>query len=117
MQLSPGIFREQAKSALLPAFPADSIRDGHSGIAVADVHVSVSGKVLTVQPLQSPDAAIRRELVRSLSKWTFLPTVAISDSKPVEIRGRVMFLFSLKNGMPKVIDLETQHSDGNSAKK
>lgn len=110
LRLVPTYISGFRHTLLRPAFPSESIRAGHSGIAVADVRVSGSGSVLEVHPLQAPDEAIRQELVNSLSKWLFTPTTAVRDGQPVEVEGRLMFFFSLRGGKPTVVDLTTEHA-------
>lgn len=113
----PGVFHSQVRSAIMPAYPRQSTEVGHSGLAVADVHVSTTGTVLDVKVLQAPDSAIGSELIKAVSKWSFRPTLTIPDKTPVEIVGRVIFSFSLKNGTPEVTDLVAEHIRASAEKK
>lgn len=109
VQVGPGVFRSQAKWVVTPIYPQQSVRAGHSGVAVADVHVTTRGVVESVKLLQAPDAAIGSELIRAVLSWTFHPLIAMPDKTPVESEGRVMFMFSLTNGVPQVTDLVGTH--------
>lgn len=111
VQVSPEVFRSQAQSVVMPAYPPQSAQAGHSGVAVADVRVSTTGVVEDVKLLQAPDAAIAPEVVKAVAHWIFHPMLTVPDKTAVEIEGRVMFMFSLKNGIPQVTDLVASHPE------
>jgi TonB family protein len=117
VQLGPGVFRAQVQKAIIPAYPPQSIQAGHSGVAVADVHVSSTGTVLGVILLQAPDASIGAEVIGAVSKWIFRPTLALPEKTPVEIEGRVILSFSLRGGTPRVTDLVVEHIQSTSKRK
>lgn len=110
VQLGPGVIRSQAQMIVMPVYPPQSVQAGHSGVAVADIYVSTKGVVEEVKLLQAPDAAIGSEIVKAVSRWTFHPMKTMPDKTPVEIEGRLMFMFSLREGTPKVTDLAGAHS-------
>jgi TonB family protein len=109
VEVSPAVFRVQAQTIAMPTYPASSVKAGHSGVAVAEVHVSQAGTVIGVTLLEAPDQAIGAEMTRALSRWRFRQTLEIQSGTPVEIQGRVILFFSLKNGTPQVQDLVAQH--------
>lgn len=117
VHVSAFIVHTQVRSSLTPEYPQESARAGHAGVAVADVHVSAVGSVLDVKLLEAPDPAIGSAVVKAVSKWTFAPVVTAADKTPVEFIGRVMFSFSLKSGVPTVVDLVAEHNNSKTAVK
>ncbi len=109
--LGPSVFRSQAVLAEIPKYPHESLSMGHQGTAAVDLSVSEVGKVITVDVLEAPDEAIRKELSGTLFKWRFKITRVAESGAAVATKGRLLFLFRKdKNGNPEVIDLVAQGS-------
>jgi len=104
-----GVLRHEAERVVMPEYPSVSFVDGHKGPAVAEVRVSIDGKVAHIRMLEAPDQAIAESVSSAVQKWRFHPfSVA---GRAVEVISRVVFYFRIVDGKPFVID------EGNGARK
>lgn len=105
-QTSPGenIMTESSllklsKKVVMPIYPVDAVRRGCSGLAIADLIITVRTSTIKVDVLEAPSTSISSELERSLKQWKIV--------FPMEMPGRVARVrviryFLLRKGVPVV---------------
>jgi TonB family protein len=106
------VFRNDALVSSMPRYPEDSIRAHHTGLVIAEVHVSDRGSVASIRLLQTVDTSISTEVEHVLKRWVFRPIKY--GGTPIECQGRLLFYFRIVNGKAVVIDavdeqLKRQH--------
>ena len=82
----------------MPLYPAASIKNKASGVAVAEILVSQDGRMEQVNVLQAPDAGVRETLEVVLMKWEFTKVVPTGQSKGVPFSSKLTFYFDVENG-------------------
>lgn len=100
--VGPGILRHFAESTVLPEYPAISFRARHTGVAVIEVTVSMTGRVSDTKILQAPDRQIASSVETALKGWTFRPLLL--SGKPITMKSRLIFYFRVANRKAVVID-------------
>lgn len=102
-EVVPGVLRSHATSAPLPVYPGHE-RNSKDGRVVVSVIVDVTGRVRTPQILETSDQGMANAVLAAVKKWEFKPFLAAENKKPVEVVGRLIFYFVVRNGRPLVID-------------
>lgn len=105
MKLKPGeeAFAENAYrhyyvlNTVMPTYPAESLRLGHQGVAVAEVRVSGQGRLLDERVLQAPDKAIGEAVAYALKQWRFRSAHG-SKGQPKVALSKLTFYFVIRGG-------------------
>jgi TonB family protein len=82
-----------------PVYPPEAKAKGVTGIVTLNAVIDKTGKVTSVEPLESPDATLTAAAVEAVGKWTYKP--AMKDGKPVKVRLHVTVSFILDTNPPK----------------
>jgi len=93
--------RQLARRAPAPVYPASSIANKNTGVAVAQVLVT-NGRDENVNILEAPDEEIGRAVRAAVAKWEFGSVVTVGTT-PKQARGKLIFYFRLVNGTPRVL--------------
>jgi TonB family protein len=75
-------------------YPKESLKKKIAGVAVAELQFNGEGDVVDVKIVESPDAETGNAVLEALKQWKFKPSQTI-DGKPVSIRGKITFYFSI----------------------
>lgn len=84
-------------------YPERSIRQGKSGVVVAEVHSSPQGTVTAVDILEAPDLAIGASVRRALAQWEFRVGDPLKNGGPVELSAKLVFYFEIQHGKGSVL--------------
>lgn len=76
-----------------PVYPPEAKAKGLTGIVTLNAVIDETGKVTSVEPLESPDAALTAAAVEAVGTWTYKP--AMKDGKPVKVRLHAKVFFQL----------------------
>ena len=88
--------RRLAITAPSPIYPAQSLANNVSGVVVAAVGIELSGKVRSVEIIESPDDATARAVQGAVRRWVFK---AVSLPGPGNlITGNLVFYFHITDG-------------------
>lgn len=82
-----------------PVYLPEAKAKGVTGIVTLNAVIDKTGKVTSVEPLESPDATLTAAAVEAVGKWTYKP--AMKDGKPVKVRLHVTVSFILDTNPPK----------------
>ena len=82
----------------MPRYPAGSVENDASGVAVAEILVGKDGHMERVSVLQAPDARIRKEVRDVLLKWEFKRTILDEFPDGLALRSKLIFYFEIENG-------------------
>ncbi len=82
-----------------PVYPPEAREKRLTGIVRLSAVIDETGKVTSVEPLESPDATLTAAAVEAVGKWTYKP--AMKDGKPVKVRLHVTVSFILDTNPPK----------------
>ena len=82
----------------MPQYPAASIRNNVSGIAVAEILVSKDGRPEQVNVLEAPDADIRNAVEEALMLWKFRRSTPKGNVDGVPLSSKLTFYFAVENG-------------------
>ena len=94
---------KMAVHTVLPTYPKPSLQARREGVVVAQVLVGPDGKMRTVDVLQAPHEEIGRATRDALMQWTFRTTLRTPDGKPTNIRSKLIFYFTIKDGKGLVL--------------
>jgi TonB family protein len=97
-----GVLRNLAKKMVMPEYPAESIKQGIKGRAVAQVDIDKGGNLTQVKIVETPDPRIEQAVVKAIKKWKFGRALAGEDKKSVRLRGKLTFYFVLDGGRARV---------------
>jgi len=105
VSMSAKVLRNMATTSAAPRYPVESLRSESSGVAVAEVLISMDGKVQSVRVLESPDRHIADAVATALRTWRFQQFHA--DRKVKTLRSRFVFYFRIgADRRGKVIDAQ-----------
>jgi TonB family protein len=76
-----------------PIYPPDLKAKGQTGVVTLIAVIDETGKVTSIEPLESPDAAFTAAAVEAVGQWTYKP--AMKDGKPVKVRLQCTVTFML----------------------
>ena len=82
----------------MPQYPAASIQNKVSGIAVAEILVSKDGRPEQVNVLEAPDAHIRNAVEEALTQWEFRSAGPNGSVDGVPLSSKLTFYFTVENG-------------------
>ena len=82
-----------------PRYPALSLENGASGVAVASIVVGLDGRMERVDVLEAPDADIAEALQDALERWV-LP---VHPSGPLRTAATMVFYFLIEAGEGRVV--------------
>lgn len=97
-----GVVRKAAKTTIKPTYPASSKKRGTQGLAVVLVEINEAGKVTDVSVVEAPDEEIGKSVMSAVRGWEFSQLTA--DGKPIKLRGKLSFYFSIRDGKGYVSD-------------
>ena len=100
---SGAVLRSMALKMVLPVYPQDALRKRKTGVAVADIHLSVEGAVTKVEVLEAPDPSIGNSVRDALSRWRFQPTDDSDGERAIEFSGKLVFYFEIRQGKGVVL--------------
>ena len=66
-----------------PAYPADAVAQGVSGIVILECTIGSDGQVTEVRPLRSPNDSLTRAASDAVRGWEFTPTLLNGTPVPV----------------------------------
>jgi rhodanese-related sulfurtransferase len=104
--MNESAIRRMAMEKPLPLYPAESVRRGTTGVAVAAVLSNADHRVSDVTILEAPDAAIGDAVRVSLLKWRIEPTTVVGESVVRGLRGKITFYFRIVDGKGRVFHPE-----------
>ena len=96
------VVRKVATTVVKPEYPLASKKRGTQGLAVVVVEIDEDGNVTSVEVAEAPDEEIGQSVVRAVKQWKFSPVTA--EGKPIKLRGKLTFYFSIRDGKPAVED-------------
>jgi TonB family protein len=102
--LGPQLLRNEAITAILPAYPKIAGPATHEGRAVAELLISEKGEVTEIQVLEAPDEATSKSVSDALKRWRFRPATGYGSDTAFVVKGRLIFYFKMVNGTPTVLD-------------
>ena len=97
-----GVMRKAAKIVVRPKYPPTSRKRGIQGLAVVMVDINEAGDVMDVFVVDAPDQEIGESVVSAVRQWKFGQLTA--EGKPVKLRGKLSFYFSIRDGKTYVSD-------------
>lgn len=97
---SEGVLRSRALLVVRPAYPADSLRRGLGGAAVAEVIISTAGTVEHVSVLEAPSEPIAKSVADAVARWRFRPF----SQTPTIVTAKLTFYFVLSATRGSVLD-------------
>jgi len=100
---SGAVLRSLAVSKLRPTYPQDALRQNISGVAVAQIQLTVEGKVETLDILQSPSPSIADAVRSALMQWQFQPSNGSEGKPPLRPSGKLVFYFEIQEGKGSVL--------------
>lgn len=92
--------RESALKTVMPGYPGGAVKRKAAGVFVAEIQYSGEGDVIDVRVLEAPDTETGAAGADALKQWKFKPSR--SEGKPVSIRGKITFYFTIANGKGEV---------------
>lgn len=94
--------RKSASKTVMPSYPEDAQKKRQQGPAIAEVQYDGKGEVTDVVVLEAPATSIGDAVTHAVWQWRFIPSKD-QNGKPVNIRGKLTFYFSLdSDGKPRV---------------
>ena len=93
VQVGEDGIRKSAVKTVMPLYPKASLKKKAFGVAVAAVQYNGDGDVVDVKTIESPDEDIGNAVRDAMRQWKFTPSKV--DGKPVSIRGKITFYFSI----------------------
>jgi TonB family protein len=102
--------RKDATHIVMPQFPSSALAAGASGVCVAEVVISESGKTESVSILQSPSAQIAEEVKKALKQWAFKPVTVDGMANVPKATGKMAFYFVIRDGKGTVLTPEDLRS-------
>ena len=98
--------RRLATQKPAPVYPAASIAQKRTGVAVAAIVSQPDGRVATVTMLEAPDEAIGAAMREALLKWVIAPMTVQGRTDPYGVSGKVTFYFRIEKGQGRVLSPE-----------
>lgn len=77
-----------------PNYPADARARRIQGVVILDVVLDRTGRVSSVQVLQSPDVSLENAAIEAVRQWEYAPTLV--NGQPVSIILTVTVSFTLQ---------------------
>ncbi len=106
--LPQATIRKQATNQVLPAYPADALRDHLEGVAVAEIEGNDEGKLIRVTILEAPSESITRSMIDALYQWKLPKTTY--GGVTLRLVGKVTFYFFIRAGRGQVVTPEAAAS-------
>ena len=97
--------RQLVEKSLDPAYPEASIARGESGVVVAQVRLSSSGEVRSVEVLQAPSQEMAESVRQAVAQWKFRKDLEKATGVQLqerELTGKLTFYFWSANGRYRV---------------
>ncbi len=77
-----------------PEYPAAAIASGTHGTVLLGAVISREGKLLSIEPLNSPDEVLAQAAVAAVQQWRYEPTLL--NGKPIEVVTTISVSFRLQ---------------------
>ena len=77
-----------------PEYPAAAIASGTQGTVLLGAVISTEGKLLSIQPLNSPDEVLAQAAMAAVRQWRYEPTLL--NGKPIEVVTTISVSFRLE---------------------
>jgi TonB family protein len=90
----------------MPAYPADSLSSGASGVAVAAIATGPDGRVTSVEILEAPDEAIAEAVRKTLSTWAILMRPPPGETLQYQLTSKITLYFRIVKGKGHVANPE-----------
>jgi TonB family protein len=97
--ISEAALRKMATQTRLPYYPEDAKKQGHRGVAVAELKLDENNSVASVKILEAPSESIGKAVTEAINNWSFTPP---SEGQPICIQGKLTFYFVIENGAASV---------------
>jgi TonB family protein len=95
--------RSLAVSKIRPIYPHDALKESITGVAVAQIHLTVEGRVETVNILQAPSPSIGQAVKSAVIQWRFQPNNGSNGEPPLLVSGKLVFYFEIRGGKGVVL--------------
>lgn len=86
--------RRYVTNVVHPAYPEESLRLGHEGVAVAAIQFAPTGQMARIEILEAPDSFIAASMEEVLAKWTF----PFKTSTPPRMSSKATYYFVITAG-------------------
>jgi len=100
---SGAVLRSMAVKTVRPIYPEDALREHKSGVAVAEISISLKGTVTNVEILEAPSPSIGHAVERALQQWQFPPTDGKNGEIAVTLSGKMVFYFEMQGVRASVL--------------
>lgn len=106
VKMAESSIRRVATAKPAPAYPATSLQQKRSGVAVARIASHPDGRMATVTVLEAPDDATGAAMQAALMTWVIPPVTVAGRSEQHGVTGKVTFYFRVEKGQGRVFSPE-----------
>lgn len=86
------ILRSTAMESVRPKCPEDAVRNRMTGVAVAQLFLTIAGDVDRVEILEAPSPSAAKAVSDAVSSWKFRPPAPVAG-RPLRRSGKLTFYF------------------------